>query len=351
MSDKFTRISIWEMDNLLVSLEDIIPLLKKDYSQEIDFLQEYEGLSREDKTLLHKWVPKNGKNIQIQSKNILGQNFRYIEVTAIFETKHGKERSIINGEVLQRKLRIFNHSAKVVFFELFGSIYCALEVAATYESRIRSALMGQRRGHKIEAWGKVKDKQVFPFFFDSRFFYWLLSKKESVLAKLPETNPKCDTKMQLVDVSALSLLGDRSSYDSSNQGPGLLTESLTALSGLGCNNNVYLMGVKFKMGSLTLIFRFDSEGKCILNVDRSIYINEKEEMIGIDDDVPFFIGAIYGITFPTLLELYKQEKDSNTWNEDLEKEQRKKWALKVIKDLCVHNNIDKDELNTLLHEN
>lgn len=37
MSDKFTRISVWKMDNLLTNLEAIIPLLKKDYSQEIDF--------------------------------------------------------------------------------------------------------------------------------------------------------------------------------------------------------------------------------------------------------------------------------------------------------------------------
>ena len=47
------------------------------------------------------------------------------------------------------------------------------------------------------------------------------------------------------------------------------------------------MGVKFKIGSLTLIFRFNSEGQCILDVDRSLYTNEKEEMIGIDDDRPF----------------------------------------------------------------
>lgn len=347
MSDKFTRISVWKMDNLLTNLEAIIPLLKKNYSQEIDFLQKYKHLSREEKTYTHKWIPSSGTDIQIKSKNVFGQAFRYIEVTAIFETGYGEKRSIVNGEVLPRNHRIFNHIAKVVFFEMFGSIYCTLEVAASNESRIRSVLMGQKRGNKIEAWGKITYKKVLPFSFGSQFFYWLLGKKESVLAKFTDTNSQNDVNMQLVDVSALSLLGDRSSYDSSNEGSDLLTESLTALSGLGCNNDVYLMGVKFKIGSLTLIFRFNSEGQCILDVDRSLYTNEKEEMIGIDDDRPFFIGAIYGITFPKLIDLYVAEKGLAKWAESQE-EQRKKWALKVIKDLCVYNKITKEEVDKLL---
>ncbi|WP_142320297.1 hypothetical protein [Bacillus cereus] len=128
---------------------------------------------------------------------------------------------------------------------------------------------------------------------------------------ITDTNSRNEVDMQLVDVSALSLLEDTSSYDSSNEGASLLTESLTALSGLGCNNNVYLMGVKFKIGSLTMILRFNSEGQCILDVDRSLYVNEKEEMIGIDDDSPFFIGAIYGVNFPKLIDLYVAEKGSD----------------------------------------
>lgn len=87
-------------------------------------------------------------------------------------------------------------------------------------------------------------EKVLPFSFGSQFFYWLLGKKESVLAKFTDTNSQNDVNMQLVDVSALSLLGDRS------------------------YNDVYLMGVKFKIGSLTLIFRFNSEGQCILDVAR-----------------------------------------------------------------------------------
>lgn len=82
-------------------------------------------------------------------------------------------------------------------------------------------------------------------------------------------------------------------------------------------------------------------------MDRSLYVNEKEEMIGIDDDSPFFIGTIYGVNFPKLIDLYVAEKGSDKWTKSKEEEQRKKWALKVIKVLCVHNKITKAEVDKL----
>lgn len=347
MKDKFTRIVIWKLDNLIVDLESVIPLLELDYTQELDFLEGYLIPDR-DKKLFHKWESTNGNNFNIRNKNFFGQNIRFLEASAYFEISYGSERSFQNEILLDRRYRIFNNYAKVVFVELNGSVYCLIETTQTNESRIRSALMGQRKGNRIEEWGNIEYKNV-PFFkFDTQFFYWLISKKGSVLFS-HSSEPEQTTEMKLVDVSALTLVGDRSVYDSNNQGANLLTESPTALSGLGCNNDVQLVGIKLVFDETTILFRFESNGTSYINVDRTQYYDAEERIIGIDDDFPYFIIAIFGSTFPILLEKFHREKRSTNWEEVISV-QRKKWALKAIKELCLHNEISTLELDSLLNE-
>lgn len=346
MWNNSARLVVWALDPLL-DLENLRELLQRNYNHPIDFLAGNENLPTFEKVLQNKWIsPESDKAIKISEMDILEENFKFISAIGTYETNLGEDRSIINGTVLPRQVRVFNHAVKVLFFEFFGRVYCILEVTKSHESKIRSALFGQRRKARMEEWGKIEYKEPLPFMFSSKFYYWLFGKKgESLKLEEDDTNKE----INLIDVSAVSHLADKDAYDSSSTGADILGGSVSALSGLGSNEEVYQAGFKLTIESTNLMISFGLNGICIVDLDTCYYNKESEEIRRFfQTDFEYFILIIYGVTLPKLLEMFNTEVDNKVWNDQLENGLRKQWALKVIKNLSVHNNIFLSDLETII---
>jgi hypothetical protein len=337
MSADLTRLTIWGLDNLL-SIESIPLLLRKNYNLPITFLED-EPIDNKDKTYYNKWLSPDGlQAIDVSERLIIDNNIRFVNALAAYEYGYGESRSYVNGHLLQREVRVFPHKAPVIFFEFEQKVYCVAEVSESEESRLRTHLFGQKRGAKMEEWGKINAKQPLPFQFDSRFYYWLLSKKGQTLTLN-------DQDVNIIDVSALSLLSDRSVYNSSSEGPALLDGSLSALSSLGSNESITIVGLKIKVNNTTLQIRFGKDGVSFVD-ERHCYLTEddNQSMIYYTSDCSYFILLIYGFIFPELLKKYNHDVTTGIWNTQHEAEQRKLWALKVIKQLVIQNDIELSEL-------
>lgn len=343
-----TRLVIWKLDNLL-GLEKVKELLAKNYNHTIDFLKKYD-LEQYDKELQNKWISPDGKNVEIQNINLLGQNFRYISAVGMYETNFGENRSIIDNIPLPREVRIFNHAVKVIFFEFVERVYCVLEITKSQESRVRSALFGQRRGHKMEEWGELQFNEPMPFSFPSRFYYWLFSRKGQTLSFNIDTRKQT---LKVIDVAAISHLAEREAYDSSSVGAGLLSGSIPALSGLGSNEDVYQAGFKLLINNSYFMINLGENGVCVLDSKKSYYLEtdqEGETLKYIDSNFEYFVLMIYGVIFPKLLEKYNKLLNEGLWDDISEEGLRRSWALKVIKELSIHNNIEFADLKELLEQ-
>lgn len=329
------RYAVWGLDNLL-SLESILILLNKNYNHSIDFLLE-EDIEESDKMLYNKWLSPSSPNpLVINERSLYGQSVRYIHALGKYEYGYGVSKSFVNDYPLPKEVRVFNQVSNVLFFEYENKVYCVVETSASQESRIRSALFGQRKGEKMEEWGNIEFKKPLPFIFDSKFYYWLLSKKGASFTINTE-------KIELLDVSAISLFSERNVYESNSQGPDLLNGSVSALSGLGSNESVHSVGLKLKIGSTTLNIQVSANGATYIDTNRCTKI-ENDNLTSFNDDFSYFILLIYEKIFTELILHFEKDKSLHKWDDHAEALQRKTWALKVIKNLVEQNNIHIEEL-------
>lgn len=192
----------------------------------------------------------------------------------------------------------------------------------------------------MEEWGDITTKKPLPYHFDSRFYYWLLSKKGQTLM----LNEK---EVRLIDVSALSLLSDRNVYNSSSEGPALLDGSLSALSGLGLNESITILGLKIKIDNTTLSIKFGADGVSYIDKEHC-FKDEEGGPTFYSDDSSYFILLIYGFIYPQLLRKYDEDVSQGDWDVQNEAVQRKQWALKVIRQLARHNDIRESEIQQCL---
>ncbi len=341
MARNEVRFEIWGMDRDL-SLNDIINLLNLDYNKPIDYLTEYTNLSVYDKTLQNKWLPTNNQNFTIETLTIAGQNIQYINAIGQYEDQVGPTRGIVNGTPLPREVRVFNKSINAVFFHYNGRVYCVLDVGTSQASRVRSLLFGQNRSNRIEEWGTVEFRNLDFYSLDSRFFYWIFSKRGQAL-NFPHFN---NGQVNVVDISAVSQLADRDAYDSTSQGANVLG-SLQALSGLGSNQSIYNGGFYFlKDGTFNYFMRIATDCSCIVDLSRS-NIHNGTEFDLIQNNFSKAVLTIYTFLFPGLKSLFNQEQGEGLWNFSQEAEQRKQWALEVVRELCEENSIDLEELEQI----
>lgn len=278
-----------------------------------------------DKTLINGWLPKNGEHFQIDSIDIQGAEVRYISAIGRYEIASSPSRAIIDNRVLPREYRIFNKAVNAVFFELHGRVYCVLEVSVSQEGKVRSVLFGQGYKHKKTEWGKVASKQLPQFSLDSRFFYWIFSKRGQQLNVVLEDSPFV---LNILDVSAVSQLSDRNVHDNRNEGPDVLG-SVPALSGLCINQNVYEGGFHLLINNIQLYCRFSSDCTCALDSSRSI-ITRGENVAPVINDFPNLAITVYTLLVLGLLATFHRETQVGGWTVVEENEQRKKWALQVI---------------------
>ncbi|MDR4927234.1 hypothetical protein [Peribacillus simplex] len=336
MASELTRLTIWGLDNLL-SIESIPLLLGKVYNQPIEFLQD-EPIDEREKTYYNQWHSPDGfQAINIQTRLIIESEINFVHALAAYEFGYGERRSFVNGALLQRDVRVFPYKCPVIFFEFEQKVYCVVEISESQESRLRSHLFGQKRGAKMEEWGDITAKKPLPFQFDSRFYYWLLSKKGQTLTLRGQ-------EVNLLDVSALSLLSEKSVYNSSSEGPALLDGSLPALSSLSLNESITVVGLKIKINNTTLQIKFGKDGVSYVDESHCYKLEQNENMITYTDDCNYFVLLIYGFIFPELLKRYDEDLTLGSWNLQDEAVQRKHWAIKVIKQLVMSNSIEQSEI-------
>ncbi|MCU7756897.1 hypothetical protein N7988_28120 (plasmid) [Bacillus cereus] len=343
MSKNNTKIVIWAMEPRF-RLNYIIELLQLNYKQEIDYLVDHANLSAYDKTLQNKWLPAPGRaDFVIERMNIVGQEIEYIPALGQYELQLGASKGLINNTPLPRDIRVFNRSVNAVFFEYFGRVYCALEVSASQEGKVRSALFGQGYRNPKEEWGKVYYKDIDTYALDSRFFYWIFSKRGQSIP----WNGSEDESIQVVDVSAVSQLAERQAYDSTSQGANVLG-SVQALSGLGSNQSVYNGGFYFlKHNDFSLFMEIGADGSCTIDTGRSNFI-KNGQIENVSQNFQYLILVLYTSLFPGLKELYNTERTGGVWTILREADQRKQWALEVVKELCEENEIALSELESIL---
>lgn len=326
-----------------LDLNAIINLLNRNYDIPIDYLTNFERLDANEKTLHNSWLPSNNRNFLIETLEIAGRPIECINAIGQYEDMLGPQRGIVNGTPLPREVRVFNKSVNAVFFDYEGRVYCALDASSSQGGRIRSLLFGQRRGNRIEEWGTLEFKNIDFYTIDSRFFYWVFSKRGQTLT-LPNQN---NSQINVVDISAVSQLAPRNAYDSTSQGANIL-ESLQALSGLGSNQSIYNGGFYFQKDNLFNMFlKIDSNCACTIDTGRSNIKNGNDFDL-IQNNFTKAVLTIYTFLFPGLKALFNQEQNSGQWNHAQESDQRKQWALEVVKELCEENNINIRELQQII---
>ncbi|OMF59370.1 hypothetical protein BK139_13310 [Paenibacillus sp. FSL R5-0490] len=344
------RLSVWELDKDL-TLEEVTKNLQLKYNLPIDYLKDRKDLNETEKTLQNGWHPGNGEDsFNIKEISIANNKIRYIHAIGYYEKAESKNKAVIKSEgtkdiIIPRHLRVFNRSCEAVFFELSGKVYTVIEVSPSEAGRVRSVLFGQgRKENKKEEWLKVNYKDVKQFKFDSKFFYWLLSKVGNEF----EYEDKKDYKLNLYDVSAVAHSTDQEEYDSTSIGTNILG-SLPALSGLGSNQSVYEAGFTFKLPKLSLTLKISENAECFINLDNSSATNDKGESVSVKDDTEYVrsILTIYAILLITLKKAYNSEISGGSWTTSEEESQRKKWGLFVINELCEENNITLEDIKEL----
>lgn len=343
-----TRVVVWGMDPK-ITLDEVPKLLRMDYNTSINYLTDKKHLSYNEKHLLNEWVsPKRNKTFTISQKKLAGEDVRFIQAVGKYETAASVNKAIIDNQVLPREYRVFNHTVDAVFFEVEGRVYCALEASSTQEGKVRSALFGQgRKEKKKEEWGKVDYQKIAAFSIDSKFFYWLFSKRGTTL-KLPIGKGKT-YEINLVDISAVSQLADKNAYDNKSEGADVLG-SLPALSGLGTNQSVYEGGIHLTNNDVTLKMSIHYDCSCYIDSGRST-LTSQSQVNNIDNDFPGFVLVIYKLLFPGMFALHNQETRLGHWDQAKEEVQRKNWALKVIKELSDENGITYKDLRVVFGVN
>ncbi|WP_026672419.1 hypothetical protein [Alkalihalobacterium bogoriense] len=348
--DKEWRLSVWELDKDL-TLEDIVKNLQLKYNLPIDYLKERKDLHDLEKTLQNGWHPGNGEDtFKIKEVTIANNKIKYIHAIGYYEKAESKNRAIIENSgskdiIVPRHLRVFNRSCEAVFFELSGKVYTVVEVSQSEAGRVRSVLFGQgRQENKKEEWKKVNYKDVKQFKFDSKFFYWLLSK----IGNEFKYDDKKDYKLKLFDVSAVAHSTVQEEYDSTSIGTNILG-SLPALSGLGSNQSVYEAGFTFKLPNLSLTLKISENSECFINLDKSRTENGKGESVTVNHDSEYVrvVLTIYSVLLITLKKTYNSEVSSKSWTINEEESQRKKWGLVVINELSEENNITLEDIKDL----
>lgn len=350
MRKNLDRFTIWHINKDGINLDEILKLLKKNYNQTISYLEKFD-INDNDKTLNNKWISPSGDNnlridefrfkinedSQEEDKKEKDNKVEFIHATGLFETNLSEEKAIINGNILPRESRIFNHSCEACFVEINENMYVILKINSTDESKVRNKLMKYKDGKNKNLWGKIKYHKVNGYELNSEFFYWLLYKKDT-----PEEIILESEKVRVLDVTQVSQKDKSEVYTTHNIGKDILG-STSALSAFGESQVITETGAAFINES------FQIEG--LVNNNSVFYVDLDKTDINSEGN-NFITNAmnIYYYLIPQLNKAWIKEKDEKKWNDSLLNEAIKKWAMNAIINLAEANGITSEEISNTLDE-
>lgn len=158
-------------------LNEILPLLNQGNESYIPQLMEYD-IQDSDKKLFSRWAPVQPEGYVINTKTINDYEIRYVKAMALIEVSSMAYDDIIDPETdrpLPKSIRVEERIIYLIFTEINGVLYSIVSGGKTLESKIRSNLMGIRRGRESEsAWGNVEFKEISQYTLNKSFYYWLL---------------------------------------------------------------------------------------------------------------------------------------------------------------------------------
>lgn len=338
------RLVVWKLDNLL-TLEKITELLKLNYDKDIEFINELVEAGeitldrKEDAIYNNLWYANSNKeDFEISLVEFGEYSIRYISANGSFEYGFGKQRAFIDGHLMNRNKRVFRKECSAIFFEFENEVYLALQTLESNESDIRGSLLGQGRKNKNSEWGKIS-KVAYPFTFESAFFYWLLTKKGKEVQFKKQS-------ISIIDVNAISVLSEGSTYNNTSEGNALLDVCLPALSVLSINEMITNIGLKLKLSDYEIVINFNKNAVVQIDTVKSHKLIDDEENISTySEDSNGFILLIYAYIFPALLELFEKDKSGDNWKGTVKMWQRN-WAIDVVKVLIRHNDIKTSDLDS-----
>lgn len=338
MLNKYKRMVIWEMDQSIL-IENIPDLLALNYNKEISYLRDF-NIGSHEKTLYNRWE-KYYENFEVRQAHIMGQNISYIPTQAAIEVPAPEHNAIIDDMVLPKENRVKLYQQSVFFLDIGGRIYSIVIGAEHMDCRIRSALMGCGRNPEPSHtnWGQVNFSDIIQYRFDSDFFYWLISKRESNLKT-------CYGDMALSNIRRLDNSSERGDTNYSSEGENILNEAVPK-TGLGVNTIVDKVGMTIATNEGKISIVLENNGVCKLERSNSSINLNGGEIDFADNHLDKVSIMIYSIIIPALRAAYNFDCNNGVWTNETHNVMCRRCALDAINELCYENNITLEELSQI----
>jgi hypothetical protein len=327
------NVCIWKLDK---TLEEIIPLIREDYSKPILSLMNC-SVPIEEKVLSCKWLANGEAEYIIHTSAINNTNIRYLRAIAQIETNSVPEGSMIlpDGTPLPKDLRVNNNLSFVLFIEYMGSTYSIVCGQKGMEGKIRSNLMESRKKTQSR-WGEIAVRDIPGYTFDKSFYYWLLTNKGQTL-QLHESS------ILLEDVRGFRSDTDRRENSYSGEGSNIDNE-IPLKSLVSMDETLVSLKINIRHNNrANYSFYLDYDGR--LGVFRGACCEIATQNPQPMELEQIFIN-LYFIIIPFLLSKFNQANQSG-W-EAVEASFKKRLSIDIITELMGQNQVTLAELETAL---
>lgn len=322
---------IWKLEK---TIEEIIDLMRSDYSKYIDELIPYQ-ISDKEKKLIYKWSSLE-QNFNIKKLMVNGTEIKYVKALAEIENNAIPMNDwIVDDKVLPKEIRVNKNNSVVIFTEVLGSTYCILIGSKSSEGRIRSNLMESNK-RKESRWGKVYFSEVPGYIFDKHFYYWLIKNKGTSL----NVN---DKHIVLNDVKGFKSDADRKAGSYIGEGSNIDLE-IPLKSLVSMDEKLVSLYVDLMVNNITYNFFLDYDGR--INVYKAgcgEFATETPKQIPMEE---IAINVYYEV-IPLLISCFNKAL-SQGWD-DVENEFKKNLSIDVIRELIKQNDIKIEEIEEALN--
>ncbi|MGE5391388.1 MAG: hypothetical protein ACM3PE_10045 [Deltaproteobacteria bacterium] len=308
-SNASARVERWRLTNH-TCLEDILPLLDKEYQENVD------GTSV---SLFYKWMPYNSDN-KIIEININDKNVRYFPVKAQVDYLSVSKAYLSQ---VPRDVAVRTIPAEFLFVEIDNTIWVMVSTSKTSFGRVRSKLF---KGADKKVWGELDFK---PVKLDKSFFYWLMSKVKTEL-QLGDEN------YILIDCDKVTSHSEREQNDFIGQGQGILERApIEAM--ISCHNLFSEIGIKLKNETEVIVFKIDE--LLVTEIDTTLSHRTSNNQITFYSPIELVL-KIYLKIIPKLIQAFNNELDWGIKEEAF----RKQTAVKAIQKMLVEAGISVTDL-------
>lgn len=336
------QVKIWGLDTEIKTLQSVRNLLNINYHEPIEYLSDYDNLGERDKTLMHSWGSVSpDKVIQIQNGNAI-ENVNYFTATGFLEAALPISKAFADDSysyLLSRDRRVNNYTSNVIFLNFRGRIYSII-YGGSSSFNVKTILMGNGfKNRKKAEWGKIDDKPA-QYNLSNDFFYWAFNKHHN---QLPVNT--IFGNIEIRDIKGIGRLSERTQCDTKGTGPNYVNE-ISSKSSLGSNQSVYESDFELVTSKVNAIMCLDQYTDCIIDMTRSFF-PEGDLVIPIFGKEDVLLLHIYLEIIPGLISVYNKEKALGEWTISESAAARRRWALDVINELCLFNQLTLDEITGL----